>query len=592
MAGVLGRGAQTYRRDALALAWVGAEAPAGEPLCLLDGSMYEGPSSPAELSAGFARGGERFLASLRGDFALVLYDHRSGDGLVVRDHMGGRGLFWHERNGRLVFGSEIHLLLPLLEHTPEPDPVSIAHVFAPSGQLIDRAFYTGVRRLPMAHLMRFGHPPERYWAPEYRRPVTRSRTAYVDGLRTELTRAVRRRARPGEAVGVQLSGGLDSSTVAGAGSVLSNDRRPRRAYSAVFPDHPSIDESSLIADTCAALELTSTRAVVRSGSVISGAIQYVESTGVPPVSPNLWFWFPLMAQTAADGVDVLLDGEGGDEILGLSPTLIADRLRHGRVLAAVDLVRRIPGGGPHLTRQQIWSFIREWGVKPALPPSAHRLIQRRRRPEDVAFRWVRPEIARLYVETDPSLEWKRLREPRWWSHYAEVVVAGRGVAQGMDHVRRRSAAYGVEMRHPLLDVDLIEFVLTIPPEEHFDSTYSRPLVRDAMAGILPDSVRLRTHKSFFDAMFHDSLAGPDLAAARHLLRDPDARIAPFVDLAALDRALLADPPPPGRRGMWAQELWRAVTTECWLRVIDGGADSLREQLKGLLAPADLTIAAG
>ena len=586
-------GGSSYRR-ATRWRWLGSApaAPAGDPLCLIDGVIFDGPSTPSELAAGLARDDARFLASLRGDFALVFYDHVRGTGVLARDQLGGRALVWHERNGRLVFASEVRYLLPLLGEAPEPDPVAIAHLLAMSGQPVERAFYTGVHRLPVAHLMRFGQRPERYWAPRYSPPVARRREEHVEGLRAELTQAVRRRSRPGETVAVQLSGGLDSSTMAGVGSRLEPERRVGHAYSAVFPDHPSVDESGLIADLCSTLDLASTRVVVRSGSVISGLIDYLEAWGVPTPSPNLFFWLPLMERVAADGVGVLLDGEGGDEVLGLSPTLIADRVLRGRVLGAIDLVRRVPGGGPHLTRGQIWAFLREWGVKAALPMRVHRLVQRRRPAEAFTFRWVRPEVARTFFDTDPGVEWKQLRGPRWWAHYVGVVLGGRGMAQATDHVRRRAAMHGIEMRHPILDVDLAEFVMTIPPEEHFDPRFNRPLVREAMAGVLPDSVRLRSEKSFFDAVFHESLAGPDLPAARRLLLDPNARIGAYVDVTAVERDLLASPPPAGKRLIWAGELWRAVTTECWLRVLDGGADALRDTLDGLLAPADLRVVAG
>jgi asparagine synthase (glutamine-hydrolysing) len=120
----------------------------------------------------------------------------------------------------------------------------------------------------------------------------------------------------------------------------------------------------------------------------------------------------------------------------------------------------------------------------------------------------------------------------------------------------------------VLDVDLIETVFDTPPELSFDPYVSRPLLREAMAGVLPEPVRTRVGKSRFDAIFHEALAGPDLALARGLL-GPDARARAYVDLGRVQRELLGGPPPSdeGRMG-WAIGLWRLLTAECWLRYVE------------------------
>jgi asparagine synthase (glutamine-hydrolysing) len=110
-------------------------------------------------------------------------------------------------------------------------------------------------------------------------------------------------------------------------------------------------------------------------------------------------------------------------------------------------------------------------------------------------------------------------------------------------------------------------MLQLPPELAFDPMRSRPLLREAMAGLIPDEVRLRPSKSTFDALFHESLAGPDLPVVRELLGDPDAAVGEYVDLATV-RTRLLDPEPPSHptaRMHWALYTWRLVTAELWLR---------------------------
>jgi asparagine synthase (glutamine-hydrolysing) len=116
----------------------------------------------------------------------------------------------------------------------------------------------------------------------------------------------------------------------------------------------------------------------------------------------------------------------------------------------------------------------------------------------------------------------------------------------------------------LIDVDVIELVLSLPPELAFDPRHTRPLLREAMAGRLPDAIRLRPTKSHFDAVFHESMAGPDLPAARALLGRSDAEVGSYADLAKV-RELLSSPPTRTMERMWwALHLWRLMTAECWL----------------------------
>ncbi len=565
------RAIRTLQRRSLTLGWIGDGEPSLEPFCFLDGVLYgdDGDRPEVRLAAAHRREGEAMLGRLRGDFALLFYDASRDDGLVARDHLGGRGVYWHHAGTRTIVASEVRYVLALLASRPPVDDVTMAHWLGLSGVPTARTFHAGINRLENAHALHFGRGqprPKRYWTPVYRRPIERSRAELVAGLRAALEEAVCRRSRPGEQTALLLSGGLDSSTVAALASQLDADRRPARAYSATFPDHPTVDEGTLIDGLCTSFGLAGTRAEVRAGSVVGGAIEYIDHWQLPPPSPNLFFWFPLLRRAAADGTSVLLDGEGGDELFGLSPYLLADRIMRGQVRAAADLVRRMPGSRPDLPRSAVWPFMREFGFKGVVPRGLHRA--RRGRNTLITPEWLLPATRAVYVDNDVAADWKQLPGPRWWAYLVDVVTRGMGAAMCHDHVRRRAAVVGIDARHPLVDVDVVEYVLGLPPEAAFDTRHSRPLVREAMAGLLPDSVRLRAGKSSFDEIFHYSLGGADLAVVRELLRPGEAEVESYVDLSVVAATLLVGPP-AGQRTAWANALWRLVTAECWLRSAAG-----------------------
>jgi asparagine synthase (glutamine-hydrolysing) len=581
----------------------------GEVVCALHGRLYEteplarelglGADAAPEaiLTTGWRRLGDGLLGRLRGDFALVLYDRERGEGLVARDQMGGRPLWWAAGGGGVVFSTDPPLLLRLLARTPGPDAVAVAHWLARSAPPGDRTLYDRVARLEAGCLLRLRAggthgPVERWWRPAFREPLRDPRPELVDALRERLARAVERRVG-GEPDALMLSGGLDSGAVAAlARAAPAPERRPSRAYSAVFPDHPAVDEDELIAELREQLGLAGTRAVVRGGSVLAGAIPYLERYALPPVSPNMFFWLPLLRRAREQGTVALLDGEGGDELFGLSPMLIADRVRAGRILAARELAARTPGpGGQPAPPGAAGRILRAWGLKGAVPGPIHRAVRRVRGGDRYAPPLLAPHARRAFLSGLDDTDWKRRGDPRWWSWLVEVVTRGTGVALVHDHVSRRAGLAGLEARHPLVDVDVVELVLRLPPELAFDPALSRPLLREAVGGALPDRIRLRPSKSSFDAIFHDAITEADLDPLRSLLGAPDARIRAHVDERALRERYLEGTPPraPAVRGDWAVTGWRLATAELWLRNSEDPTFAATFRERSNLAPADLDL---
>jgi asparagine synthase (glutamine-hydrolysing) len=151
-----------------------------------------------------------------------------------------------------------------------------------------------------------------------------------------------------------------------------------------------------------------------------------------------------------------------------------------------------------------------------------------------------------------------------------------------DTSRRHGALWGIEPRHPLLDVDLVEFALSLPPELAFDRRYNRPVLRQAVQGLVPDDVRLRPYKSNFDPVFIEALDA-DLPVIEGLVLAEDAETQPYVDRSALELHFSRVPSAPGARRERAMGLWQLATIECWLRS-RAGRKPLPEGLIRMLAP--------
>lgn len=588
----------------LRVAYSGPPAATHNPLCLLDGHIDNAPQLRAALGGpsrnsieellalAYRRWGRALPARLRGDFALLIWDRELGEGLLARDQLGVRSLFLHEGPRGLSFAGEIRDLLALLPRRPPPDPVGVAHWIAIRGRTGTGTLYEGIRRLDpgsMLLLSRERTRSECYWSPRFAEPLDLPQTELCDGIRRSLECAVARRLDRDGLTGVLMSGGLDSSTVAAVAAAQAPAGRVA-AYSAVFPDHPAVDEAELIAQLRGTFGLSGVTAQVRSGGLLAGALDWIETWQLPLTSWGEFWAGPLLGAAASSGVGTMLGGDGGDELFDCRAYLMADRLRRAKPREALALARELPGVREDPSRGAGLRAASRFALAGALPACLHRPIlkagERRQPPQ-----WLGPNAKRDLRSHADLLAWKRLDGPRWWAYDAHTLTRGVEELGVFENHRRRAACAGLQSRHPLFDVDLVELGLRQPPLATFHPTLDRPLLRASMEGLLPDTVRLRRAKALFDSLLLSCLTGPDSVAIGRLLANPTARLAAYVDMPSMRRNLL-DPGPQGQDGgfRWMYRVWRLATAECWLRVQDGDAvEDLAEELD--CSPARVTLRA-
>jgi len=578
--------ATVIEAGALQVAYSGPASEEPGPLCLLDGYLdnaselsnalgsHHGAAPEQLLAAAWQRWGADLPARMRGDFALLIWDQMRGEGLLARDQLGVRSLFLHDGFGALCFASEIRHLLALLPRRPGPDPVSVAHWITMSNRPGSATLYEGVRRLNPGSatlLDRNGTRELRYWAPRFGEPLSDPEPQLAERVRAGLEGAVARKLSADSLTGVLMSGGLDSSSVAAVAATVAPGRV--RAQAAVFPEHPAVDESALIDELRASLMLPGATAEVRAGGLLASALESLEDWQLPLRSWGDFWALPLLRAAAAGGVRVTLGGDGGDELFGARALLMADRLRAGHPLQALALARELPGAGDRPARRDVARIFATNAVAGALPYRLHSILQRPLARRD-APSWLRTSTLSGMLDADDPLAWKRLDGPRWWAQIAHGLTRGVEETGVFEHQRRRAASAGLEARHPLFDLELVELCLRLAPLTSFDRYRSRPVLRSAMDGLLPDSVRLRPQKALFDSLLLDSLAGSDGAIARELLCDPAAELSAYVDLAAMRSALFESPASGERSFRWMWQVWRLLTAECWLRSLSGDVLSI------------------
>jgi asparagine synthase (glutamine-hydrolysing) len=533
----------------------------GSARCVVLGYLTN-VDEPVEASvwARYASEGPDAIARLRGSFVIGVWDDDARRGVLATDHLGTGGLFYRTDGRRLVFASEIATLLDLLDSTPSPDEDALIRWLAYEPTAGGQTLYAGVRRLRGGELIELGTEGYRvrtYWKPRYVEPPTRTAAEHADADREATAAAVRSRVSSNGRTGLLLSGGLDSSSIAAfTGSGI-------RAYSAVFPDHPEIDESRLIRDVTSTLELPLTTLDVRGGSMLPASLDYLARWRLPSVSPTLVFMSPLARAAGDDGIEVLLDGEGGDELFSGSPFVFTDLLLHGRIRSALSIAERLPGTAGRPRQQILSGVLRQWALRGAVPYAVHAGL-RRLRPAHYGARWLTPSTAAHDGRHADEWEWKLLDGPRWWADLAYDFTQGRERMGAHDFLRHKSADAGLQGRHPYFDdLDLVEQMLAIPSELAFDSAYDRPLLRRATAGLLPDTIRLRRDKSYFNPLVDQTLMSTDRSALLSLFR-AGALVGRYVRTDVLSDYVTGCELRPAS---WTWVVWRAAAAECWLRTL-------------------------
>lgn len=527
----------------------------------------EEPTAAELVLAAYRRWGGEWAGRLLGDFAVVLWDGPRGRLLCARDPFGCRPLLWARAGDLLLVAGDAAALLRHPALARGLGEVAVADHLAGMVEDPARTLVDGVRRVPPGCTLSVtadGLRLRPFWQPEatgrcrFRRPQE-----YAEAFAETFGRAVADRLpAAGRRVAVAMSGGIDSCAVA---AVAAGERRraaasPPLAASFVFERLTACDESRYI------------RAVAEH---VGMEVAAVTADRYPVLGePALWrpaadsafaSWeeaaHQLGARLRQRGVTVLLTGHGGDEVAGGSALSWTDRMRRGDPRPLIEVARRARrGGGPLLSH--LYTYL----AAPLLPPAAdHRLRRLAGRPPAPAVPdWLDPGLAQ---RSDLALRAEARAAPRRFADAArqrvyEVALGPRGYGRQLAWWDRLGRRYGFVARHPFLDRRLVELVLSFPPPVVFGADLSKPLLRRATAGLLPDRVRLRRGKTDLSGYLDDSLRGPSAATVERLLAAPWAAGLGLVDGERL-RAAWRRYRAAGGRG--ERSLWFAVTLELWLR---------------------------
>lgn len=453
--------------------------------------------------------GDECPKHLLGDFAFAIWDSRTDRLFCARDHMGMRQFNYCHVPGELFAFATVDTALLALDAVPKAvNQPRVADLIADlEGYDRTSTFFAHIHRLAPAHSLTVETGDvriQKYWFLE---PGPRlemaSDDAYAAGLSDVLAQAIRCRLRSPGDVGAMLSGGLDSSSIVAiaARMLAAEGAAPLKTLSAVDPDTADCAETAAIHSV---LTIGGVDPILIRKSDFGGKrhalIEEMEAAR-NPFEVHMTMLRTIYMTARDHGLKVVLDGGAGDVIL-TADNRIAALLSAGRFAAAARearATRRFWGLPPSVTEE-----LRELlaGAWVAFVPLAIRSAWRRLRMSR-ALREARPEFAAQvdFPARRRQADGHVAMAIRGDSARRAQAIVHPHLSSGRERYDQVAGSFGIEARDPFMDLRVIRFCLSLPPEQMQHDGWPKIILRRAMARHLPEDVAWRRGKEHLGGDF-------------------------------------------------------------------------------------------
>lgn len=462
------------------------------------GHTFRSATDTEVILAAYAEWGHDCCARFNGMWAFAIYDAHDEKLFLARDRFGVKPLYYLDQSERFAFGSEIKQLLALQASIRSNRSILIESLLTSIEGHTTDTFFEGVKSFPQAHHGTYDLKTHRFAIRRYyelridhslqdlsiSEATTRFRELFENSIQLRLRSDVR--------VGTCLSGGLDSSATSGVASTFYHAHADERfvAVHAKSIDAER-DESRYARIVADHLGLDLHLVQPQTSDFLSNIDELVDTQQEPFGSPSLFMAWHVFQKARALGCKVMLNGQGGDEVL----------LGYERYFAA--FLASIP---------------------------AHRLLGEafsQRRHSKLNLRDV--ALYKLYF-TSPSVRISRLKRRSFLlssiknAHDFDTIRRSSQSFKNLDNLQileisslqlphllryedRNSMRHSVESRLPFLDYRLVEFCISIPIQHKIHDGWTKFILRKAISDIVPDAVAWRRDKIGFEAPERTWIAG-------------------------------------------------------------------------------------
>ncbi|GAA4343831.1 asparagine synthase (glutamine-hydrolyzing) [Kangiella taiwanensis] len=463
---------------------------------------------------------EKTVENLRGEFAFSIYDREEETMYLVRDRFGIKPLYWTETEHGVVFGSELKVLFAHPDVKREIDSEGLYHqliqVMVPGSTA-----FKGVNQVPPGHWIKIQRKDgklkieqHKYWDIDFPQAEehlkVKEEQEYIEGVRENLLEAVHLRLNADVPVGAYLSGGIDSCSILGLSAAVRQD--PVKAFTIGFDD-ADYDETPIATEMA---EMTDAEQIVLPLSAehlydhFERTIWHTERT----IYNTLGVAKLLMSQKVREqGYKVVLTGEGSDELFAGYPAFRKDMFLYGLSDLPDNLRSDLQSTlaesnelfkGAMLPREEFHSeaIDKKVGFTPTCIQSwmgcdnfARDLMTK---DHQANIKDYDPGTAMAEQFDETQLEG---RHPLDKAQYVwiKTMLEGQILTWGGDRV---DMANSMEARPPFLDHHLAAYAVNIPPQMRIKGPVEKYVLKEAMKGLLPETLYKRQKFAFMAPPAH------------------------------------------------------------------------------------------
>jgi asparagine synthase (glutamine-hydrolysing) len=539
---------------------------------------------------------------LRGMYAFALWDSNANRLVLAVDHIGMKPLYLHERDGRLLFASEVKALFAD-PATPRGLNLNVLDTYLSFGYMIGAdTLFEGVRRLPPGHALIAENGQtrlHRYWDfPDYigqpSSPGSFSLRAkeseeslkaprpegegfgvragdIIPHARALLTESVHIHLRSDVPLGLFLSGGIDSAAVLG---LMAREAGGRiKTYSIGYDMHTPDNELEHARRIARHFETEHHERVINANDWWDGLLRYVYAHDEPNANPSAVSLLLLSEETARH-VKVVLTGLGGDELFGgyphhhNMPKLLQNQATWGRWLSpAQGMLASLEPHYPAMKRYRIIGALPTYlpRIRQALLPRDEALL-RMHSFDGMAFsdtlrdQLYTPELRTSHYRANTYAEIVRQSWRDDPYNTAQALVINTWLTGNALLSQDKTAmAHSLEARVPFFDPALLKFAAQIPPALRMRS--NKYVLREAVRPMLPEFALQRPKQPFGTPImnwFDGDLSG----RIQDVLRDPGGAVRSTLNPAGLDQLLDAHFSGAARH---TEVIFRLLLLELWQR---------------------------
>jgi asparagine synthase (glutamine-hydrolysing) len=463
------------------------------------GFRFNGHSDTEVLLAAFRQWGEKCLERLRGMFAFAIWDEQTGSLFAARDRLGIKPFHYFVDDTSLAFASELKALLDFLpERTAN---AALAKQFL-AWNLLDHepseTMVSGILRLPPAHALQW-RPGEalriwRYWdfhVAEDLQVSPERETGLISQFRWKFEEVVSLHLRSDVPVGTCLSGGLDSSAIA----CIVNAELHRRGvwhnnlqhtFSACF-EEPRLDERPYIQTVVDSIGCQSHLTFPSGEGFADDLFKWIWHQEEPVGGSGAYAQYCVARLAHEQGIKVLLDGQGADE-----------QLAGYRKFILVYLAQLMNSGSYLTAMHEGMAFLSSREIL-----CTSRFVDARR----YLFSSL-PEGSVLWPGSGYPARPSTLSFGKSLGSRIEADLTRFSLPALLRFEDRNMMAFGIESRVPFVDHHFVEWIGALPASLRLSQGWTKRILREALRGILPESIRTRKSKLGFSTPEPAWLAGP------------------------------------------------------------------------------------